>query len=68
MIIGTTYQCDDSRERDRQLLHFRRAGRRASYAPLDVASVVALVCGQVRDCRVCRRVPRRVPDRARVSG
>ena len=27
---------------------------------------IALVCGQSRDFRVCRRVSRRVPDRARV--
>ena len=44
-IIGTTYQRDD-----RQLLHFRRAGRRAlhagSHVPFDVASVVALACRQ----------------------
>ena len=47
----------------------RRAGRRASHAgshvALDVASVVALVCGQSRDCHVCRRVPNRA--RARVG-
>ena len=69
-IIGTTYQRDDVRDRQRDLfqnLHFRRAGRRASHTgshvALDVTSVVALVCGQSRDCRVCRRVP----NRARVG-
>ena len=50
-----------------KLLHFRRAGRhasrRASYVALDVASVVTLVCGQSLDSRV----PRRVPNRARVG-
>ena len=34
---------------------------------LDIVSVVALVCGQSRECRVCRRVPRRVPNRARAG-
>ena len=58
------------RDRQRDVfknLNFRRAGRRASHAgshvALDVASVVAFVCGQSRDCRVCRRVP----NRARVG-
>ena len=37
----------------------RRAGHRTSYVALDVASVVALVRGQSRDCPVCRRVPYR---------
>ena len=52
-----------------KLLHIRRAcrrvGRLASCVTLDVASVVALVCGQSRDCIVCLRVPRRVPNCAR---
>ena len=46
----------------RRLLNFRRVGFRASH----VALVVALVCGQSGDFRVCRRVTRRVPNRARV--
>ena len=65
--IGTAYQRDNVHERDRQRDFFqnchiflarhagRRAGRcggcRASYVALDVASVVALVGGQSRDCR-----------------
>ena len=73
--MGTTHQ----RERDRQSDLFqncyifiarragRRAGRRASFVALNVASVVELVCLQSRDCRVCRRVQRRVLNRARVS-
>ena len=40
----------------------RRAGCRASH----VALVIAFVCGQSRDFRVCRRVPRRVPNHVRV--
>ena len=77
-IIGITYQRDDVRERDRQRDLFQncyilrragrrancRAGRRASYVALDVGSVVALLCRQSRDCRVCRRVTRCVPNRA----
>ena len=63
LIISKTYQRDDVRERDRQRDHFqkcyifvaRRTRRRASL----VALVVALVCGQSRDFRVCRRIPRR---------
>ena len=66
-----TYQRDDVHERDRQRDHFqncyifvaRSAGRRASH----VALVVALVCGHSRDFGVYRRVPRRVPNRARVG-
>ena len=46
-----------------KLLHFRSAGFRAYH----VALVVVLVCGQSHDFRVCRRVTRGVPDRARVS-
>ena len=73
LIIGTTYQSDNVRERDRQQDHFqncyifvaRRAGCRASHVALDIALVVALVCGQSLDCRVCRRAPRRVPNRVR---
>ena len=77
-IIGITYQRDDVRERDRQRDLFQncyilrragrrancRAGRRASYVALDVGPVVALLCRQSRDCRVCRRVTRCVPNRA----
>ena len=45
----------------------RRAGRRASFCASHFALVVALVCGQSRDFRVCRRVTRHVPNRARVG-
>ena len=71
LIITKTYQRDDVRERERQRDNFqncyifvaRRAGLRASH----VALVVALVCGQSREFRVCRRVTRRVPNYARVE-
>ena len=33
--------------------------RRVTYIALDVASVVPLMYGQSRDCRLCRRVPNR---------
>ena len=48
----------------------RLAGRRASHVhdvALDVASVVALVFGESGDFRVSRRVPSRVPNRARAG-
>ena len=51
------------------MLHLLRAGRRAGCRASHAGShvQVALVGGHSRDCRVCRRVPRRVPDRARVG-
>ena len=45
----------------------RRTGRRAGFRASHVALVVALVCGQPRDFRVCCRVTRHVPNRARVG-
>ena len=77
LIIVKTYQRGDVSERDRQSDHFqncyifvtRRADCRASHAGSHVSlndALVALVCGQSRDFCVCRRVPRRVANRARV--
>ena len=42
----------------RWLSRLTRVGRRV---------VVTLVCGLSRDFRVCRRAPRRVPNRTRVG-
>ena len=61
LIISKTYQRDDVSERDKQRDHFQncytvvalRAGCRASRVAFDIALLVALVCGQSRDFRVC---------------